>query len=129
MEVKAGTGKHFDDLPLHIVTTKSLESLRKLKPDTDFDVLRFRPNILIELSNPTEDFPELAWIGKTLRVGNAVLKIEKATKRCIMTTHVQPSLRRDLAVLEIVVREAQARLGVYASVQKPGTVALGDGFA
>lgn len=117
-------GMFFDLSPLHLLTTGSLAHLARRDPAADWDVRRFRPNFLIETD--TSGLVELAWLGRTLRVGGVVLRCEYPTPRCGMITREQPGLGPDKRVLRTVVREADQNLGVYADVVEPGEVDLGD---
>ncbi len=123
----AAPGAHFDDFAIHLLTTASLETLTRLNPAADFDIRRFRPNILIKPSGETQEgFVELGWCGQDLRVGEAEFLVKKPTSRCVMTTHAQEGLPKDPSVLKTIAQAADAHLGVYASVLKPGRIALGD---
>jgi uncharacterized protein len=114
----------FDLSPLHLLTTSSLDHLARRHPAGDWDVRRFRPNFLIR--SEAEGLVELAWLGRTLRVGGLTLRCEYPTPRCGMVTREQPGLGFDKGVLRAIVREADQNLGVYADVVEPGEVAVGD---
>jgi uncharacterized protein YcbX len=93
--------------------------------DSRFDPLRFRPNLLLE-SEEREGFPESAWVGKRVRVGDAVLRIAMECPRCVMTTHAVADLPRDPGVMRALVKENAGNIGVYAAVETPGTVREGE---
>ncbi|WP_081773032.1 MOSC domain-containing protein [Bacillus sp. EB01] len=115
----------FDIDFVHIITTSTINYLRKLAPDSRIEPRRFRPNIIIEVPN-VEAFVENDWVGKTLTVGDVQLKISQETKRCVMTTLAQGDLPKDPNVLRSIVRNNAGSLGVYASVVKPGSIKIGD---
>ena len=115
----------FDIDMVHIVTTSTINYLRKLAPDSRIEPRRFRPNLIIEVPD-TEAFIENQWVGKTLTIGDVQLKISQETKRCIMTTLAQGDLPKDPNVLRTIVRKNAGSFGVYASVVKPGKVNVGD---
>ena len=119
-------GTYFDAYPLHLITTASLQHLSQQRPESQFDIRRFRPNFLIEPVEGATGFVELEWCGRTLRIGGATVQMEIPTVRCAMTTHSQPDLPKDPTIMRTLVREANQHLGVYASVQSPGAVAVGD---
>lgn len=122
-------GTHYDAFPLHVLTDRSLESLRKLSPGSDADVRRFRPNVLVSVPDEVEgDFPERAWIGRDLHIGTAVLRIEGDCPRCVMISHPRPDadLAADRALLRTVHTKANHNLGVYASVVTPGVFGVDD---
>ena len=50
----------------------------------------------------------------------------KPALRCVMTTHAQTDLPRDLSILRTAARHHQATLGVFAEIGAPGTVRVGD---
>ena len=120
----AGPVQHFDDSPVHIVTTASLAWLRKRLPETLIDERRFRPNIVLEVEG--ESPVEQDWPGRRLVVGGAELEITRPCGRCVMTTLPQADLPADARVLRALTQEADGEFGVYARVVHPGRVAVGD---
>lgn len=121
---RALSGEHFDDKPIHLLSTASLSALQSLAPDALFDPRRFRPNVLV--ATDYSAFAEQDWIGRKLRLGGALLRVEKPVKRCVMTTLPQADLPKDPRIMKTIVREAAQIVGVYASVLEPGQVFLGD---
>jgi uncharacterized protein YcbX len=119
-------GTYFDAFPIHLLTTASLRAMARVRPDSLWDVHRFRPNFLIETREEMEGLVENAWSGGTLRLGSLVLKCALPTVRCGMTTHAQAELPKDPLVLRTIVRAANQNLGIYATVISRGRVALGD---
>ncbi|KAA0547143.1 MOSC domain-containing protein [Bacillus sp. BGMRC 2118] len=115
----------FDIDMVHIITTSTLQYLRKLTPDSKIEVQRFRPNLIIETPD-MDGFIEKNWAGKTVTIGSVQLKISQETKRCIMITLAQGNLPKDLNVLKTLVRENAGGFGVYASVVKKGKIKSGD---
>ena len=82
---------------------------------------------MVETGPGAGGFVENAWIGRTLRVGDEVrLSITKACSRCVMTTLPQRDLPRDLDILRTAVNYSDAKVGVYATVARGGTVRRGD---
>ena len=118
-------GTYFDVFPVHVLTTGALAIMARVNPDADWDVRRFRPNILVD-TGPRAEQIERRWIGQRVRVGQFTVKGEMPTMRCAMPMHAQSGLPRDASVLRTVVREADQCLGLYASVVEPGSVALGE---
>lgn len=118
-------GTFFDLAVLHILTTSTINSLRANYPDGRFEVRRFRPNLVVEVSDEIE-FAENDWIGKELTVGGAKLKITGPCPRCVMTTLPQYDLPKDPGILRTAAKYNQAHVGVYASVVESGPVTLGD---
>jgi len=123
--VKESEVPHFDDAPIHLLTSASLEWLRRTLPGAQADERRFRPNLVIDW--PGDSPLEQAWIGKRLRIGDEVeLRIRDATERCGMTAFAQADLPRDPSILRHVTRAAGVRFGVYAEVIVPGAVRIQD---
>jgi uncharacterized protein YcbX len=89
------------------------------------DVRRFRPNFLLDLPD-TEGYPEQDWHDRRLQLGEAVLQVTVECPRCVMTTHGFDDLPRDPGIMRSLVQSAGGSLGVYATVEQPGTVKVGD---
>jgi len=129
-EFESPPGTYFDAAPLLVMTDATLRKLQTLSPTSTVDVRRFRPNILLNVDAGTAasngGFPEIAWAGRRLRVRDAVLALTLACPRCVMISLPFAELPKDSALLRTVVREAGQLAGVYARVEKPGTVRVGD---
>lgn len=120
-------GTFFDSAFVNVLTTATLNKLRKLYPEGRIEVRRFRPNIVLEAANGGEDFVENNWIGKVLAIGDSVrLSITRPCLRCVMITLPQGDLPKDPGILRSVVQHNQSGLGVYASVLQGGWVCRGD---
>ena len=113
----------FDTFPLSLLTVQSLAGLGRLA-GTGLAAGRFRPNLLVDA--PGRDFPEDAWVGRLLRIGGLGMRVDQRDKRCVMVTIDPVTLVRDPAILRVVARERDTRLGVYGSTVEPGRVAVGD---
>ncbi len=61
--------KFYDYADVHLLTTASLEMLKSISPKQEFDVRRFRPNLVIETTSGMSGFVENNWVGKTVYVG------------------------------------------------------------
>jgi uncharacterized protein YcbX len=119
-------GTFFDGALVHLVTTATLRRLGELAPESQFAVPRFRPNFVIDVTDGSEGFVENDWIGRTLQLGAARLRVEGPCPRCVMTTLAQDGLPKDPGVLRTVVQSNHGNVGVYASVIEGGTVRRGD---
>ena len=123
------TKTFFDIAVIHILTTSTINRLRELYPDGRFEIRRFRPNIVIESDSreKRKDFIENSWVGKKITIGNdVVLKVTAPCTRCVMITLPQGDLPQDLGILSTVARYNQVHAGVYASVERGGTIHRGD---
>ena len=126
IEYESPPGTYFDAFPILIVTHRSLETLASLAPGSEFDVRRFRPNVVVAVEEHVEgEFPEQAWLDRTLRVGNVELEVTLPCPRCVMVTRDFADLAQDRQVLRTIVRHADQNIGVYANVIRPGTLEAG----
>jgi uncharacterized protein YcbX len=119
-------GSFFDGAMVHLITTATLDRLQALAPESRFDARRFRPNFVVKPIEGVDGFAEDAWIGRSLRVGPVVLRIDGPCPRCVMTTLPQGDLAKDPGVLRAIVQKNEGNAGVYASVVTAGSVAVGD---
>jgi uncharacterized protein YcbX len=122
----APDGHVFDDSPVHLLTTSSLASMAAIYPAGTWDVCRFRPSIVVDEAEA--GFPEDEWLdaGVRLTAGEATFEVTHGCTRCTMVGLAQGQLPDDLGILEQVMAHNHERLGVYASVNVPGPVRVGD---
>jgi uncharacterized protein YcbX len=118
-------GNFFDAFPIHLITRKSIATLERIAPDISWDLKRFRMNLLVE-GDIEGDYPELSWVGKLVRVGDAVLKVDMECPRCAMVTQAVDEVPHDPRVMRTLVRETHHAAGIYAFVAEPGEVRVGD---
>lgn len=120
-------GRFVDAMPLLVLTTASLRAAAAIYPQGDWDVRRFRPNLLVDVDD--DAWLEDSWCGKTLRLGEVELVPRQPCVRCTMVTRPQPGLERDLEIYKTIARHHSGNLGVWATVGTPGTVHVGDPVA
>jgi len=118
-------GTYFDAYPLLLLSEASLADLQAQAPQSRIDARRFRPNVVFD-ETPEGPFPELTWAGQRVRLGEAVLRLTIRCMRCVMTTHGFADLPKDPGVMRALMRATEGHLGVYASVESPGAVRVGD---
>ena len=147
----ARAGSFLDSAPIHLLTTGSLGAMATARPQTAWDVRRFRPNVLVDTGS-TDGFVEDGWIGADVAFGSSgpgstgptgagpTISVGKACGRCAMPVRSQgallspggpagpdrPPLDRDVGVFRALTAEHDNNLGVYADVTTAGTVTLGD---
>ncbi len=114
----------FDTFPLSLITTQTVAGLGAMV-GADLDVQRFRPNLLVEAAG-SAPFPEDAWVGAVLRIGVAMMRVDKRDQRCAVVNVDPVTARPDPSTLQTIARERQSFLGVYGSTVQPGRVAVGD---
>ncbi|HXC72845.1 MAG TPA: MOSC N-terminal beta barrel domain-containing protein [Pyrinomonadaceae bacterium] len=125
-EFTSPRGTYFDAFPIHVLTTASLEMMKRLNPAATWDVRRFRPNFLIETDPAIKDPIEVEWGGQKVRLGGVELKCEIPTPRCGMTIQAQAEFPKDPSILRTIVKDADQNLGIYASVITAGEIRIGD---
>lgn len=114
----------FDTSPLSLISTQTVAGLEELTA-AHLEVRRFRPNLLVEADGDVP-FPEDAWIGAVLKVGEMRMRVDQRDERCVMVNVDPVSTERDPAILRVIAQRRQACLGVYGSTVLPGRVAVGD---
>lgn len=119
-------GTYFDVTPVHILTTSTLAFLRDKNPDSNWSILRFRPNIVIDTGDNLE-LIENSWLGKSIRLGEVELGCEAPTPRCAITIHSQGDIiPGDPKILRTIVKESDQNLGLYCTVRKSGIIRKGE---
>lgn len=118
--------RYVDAFPVHVITTSALRAVADAVPSSAVDVRRFRPNVVVD-SGDEPGHPELGWVGGTLHIGAAELRVVVGCPRCVMVTHaVAPDVPQDRAILRHVVRDLGQDVGVYAAVPASATIRVGD---
>lgn len=127
-------GTFFDLAPLHLLTRATLAQLAEHAPGSAFDVLRYRPNIVV--GGTDSGFAEDTWPGGTLALGaDARAEVSMLTMRCVMTTLGQGRLPEDRGTLRTIAKHHRREIpglgtwacaGVYAGVAQAGVVRVGD---
>jgi len=114
----------FDTLPLSLITAGSVRAL-EVMAGRALDRRRFRPNLVID-AHGDQPFVEEDWLGCTLGIGDALVRIDARDRRCVVVNVDPATGQRDPVVFRTIARHRDARLGVYAATVRPGHVAMGD---
>jgi uncharacterized protein YcbX len=132
----ARTGGHHDFAPLHVLTTRTLAHMRAVAPQTDWDVRRFRPNLVLDDGVAPGELTERELLGAELRGSSGVrLRIGLPTPRCVVPTRAREELAADPALLRAIASRSRwdlgpfgrpACLGAYAEVARGGCLAVGE---
>jgi uncharacterized protein YcbX len=131
-EFESPPGTYYDVFPLMVMTEAALAALAAALPDSNVDISRFRPSIVIETADAGADattpgHPEFDWTGRRATIGSATIEFGAACPRCVMVTReISDEIPADRAVLRHIVRDLDQNLGVYATIVTPGSVRLGD---
>lgn len=122
--VSAGRG--MTDSAFASVSVLSLRSLADLsaRMGQDLSADRWRGNLWLDGAAP---WAEWDWIGRTLRIGQAELRIEERITRCRATSANPETGRIDADTLGgLDAAFGHQDFGLYAVVARGGTIALGD---
>jgi uncharacterized protein YcbX len=112
-----------------IVSQASVDELGRRAGVADLDGRRFRMLFTLAGCEPHE---EDRWIGARLAIGEAIVRVPGRVPRCVTTTYSPDTGGRDLDTLRIVKSyrgvgdDGKVEFGVYAAVEQPGRVAIGD---
>lgn len=145
VSIPVAPGTFFDLTPVHILTTGTLATMAAAHPRGDWQVRRFRPNVLIETPPPEggavappepvtqgtthPGFPEDGWAGGTLVLGAASVNVIMPAVRCSIPPRPQPGIERDLDIFRTMNAHHGNHLGMYCAPTSPGTVRVGDPVA
>ena len=115
-----------------VMSTAALAALAHALPESNVDVRRFRPSLVIETgddgtSASMPGHPEFDWRGRRATIGTATIQFDAPCPRCVMVTRqIDERIPPDRAVLRHIVRDLDQNLGVYATIVEPGVVTVGD---
>ncbi len=131
-----GRGRFYDLAPVHIVTTSSVRELIDDDTPVRRALRRYRPNIVVGADDWGDGYVEDAWLGGRLRVGGLELRPTIPVGRCVMVTLPHGDVPRDAKALRRIASRHKLHvgygtapaptLGIYADVERSGTVRLGD---
>ena len=121
------TGTGWDEGPVSILGRASVEAVGAPggKPGSP-DTARFR--MLVEVDG-VEPYEEEGWVGRPLRLGEALVRVTHSLERCVVINHSPATGETDWAgVKTLALRRGRDRvcLGVIAQVDRPGEVRVGD---
>jgi hypothetical protein len=112
-----GGPQRFDVLPISLATDGGVAAV-------GVDGRRFRANVYLD---GVPGLTERLWVGREVRIGEAILGVRQVRGRCVMTTFDPDTLEQDIGVLEKIVDELGGRTALDCYVLRPGRVRVGDG--
>ena len=130
--VKAAPGAAVDRGHVGAVSLVSEASLAELGRHAGVDRVdgrRFR--MLVHVAG-VRAHGEDEWLGRNVRIGEAVVRLREQVARCAITTRNPETGERDLDTLRVIKRYRGVRdeklldFGVYGDVVEPGRVRVGD---
>jgi uncharacterized protein YcbX len=119
------------EAPVTLVSHASLGRLER-EAGRSVDPRRFR--MLFDLAGLGEH-EEDTWNGRRVRIGAAVVRVGGGVGRCAVTTRDPDTGERDLDTLRLLrgyrepLEDGEIPFGVYAEVEGPGRVRVGDEVA
>jgi uncharacterized protein YcbX len=135
-------GDAVDVHPVTLISSATLEHLRSVTPDGErLDHRRFRMLVEVEGCDVHE---EDTWAGRRVRIGGATVQVIGPVPRCVVTNENPGSGAVDFNTLKAIVRyrgelaadlstpvahlpdNGAVILGMYATVDRPGGISLGD---
>ena len=130
MRVEEGPSLGKDQVAVSLLAEESLAELQRRCQLRDLpDARRFRPTLLLRGGGAHE---EDSWVARRVQVGTAVLRVVRRDPRCSLTTRNPQTGERDMDTLRLISSyrpacdDKQICFGVYADVEEPGTVRVGD---
>lgn len=114
-----------DVRPLSLMSSQTAEQLGREFGEA-LSAERFRSNILLDMS---KGFAEDQLVGRMLRLGGAIVLIRERIPRCRFVTYnpFAPLTEAPaFALMKLLDRLHQGRVGVYATVLQPGRLQVGE---
>jgi hypothetical protein len=91
--------QRFDVLPISVATDGGVAAV-------GVDRRRFRANVYLA---GVEGLAEREWVGRELRLGEAVVGVRQVRGRCVMTTFDPDTLEQDISVLQKIYWDLDGR--------------------
>lgn len=118
----------FDDGSVSVIAMDTVSEICRLAQH-EADARRFRPNVVVSLSQPGP-FLEDAWVGGTLSFGDAedapAIAVTMRDARCSMVNLDPDSARSSPGVLKAAVRANANNAGIYGTVIRTGRLEVGQ---
>jgi hypothetical protein len=125
MEMKHGI---FDEACISVIASDTVKEIARLS-GVDADVRRFRPNVVIRLTQPVP-FREDGWLGGALSFGDGkkapTIAVTMRDVRCSMVNLDPDSAVPSPEVLKTIVRVNEYNAGIYGTVTNIGQLAVGQ---
>jgi len=125
MKLKNGI---FDDAAVSVISMATIAGVGR-EAGVDLDRRRFRANIVLD-THGAEPFLEDSWIGGTLLFGERGIGPEVSVTsrdlRCVMINLDPDTAAHDPRVMKAAVRLNANNAGVYGTVVRTGTIAVGQ---
>jgi uncharacterized protein YcbX len=129
-EVELMQFKHgiFDEAGISAITLGTMRSIAR-EAGLDYDVRRFRPNLVIDSGN-AEPFEEDHWVGKILEFGSEgtgpAVSVTLRDLRCVMLNLDPDTAQSNAEMMKTAVRMNENHAGVYGTVVRTGEIRVGQ---
>src|SRR3990172_5899434 len=116
-----------DVFPVSVLSSASVDELRRTAGEPAIDVRRFRPNVYVAgAATPHE---EDGWLDRSVRIAGAVIRVRMRDERCVMTTLNPGTGLHDLNTLRMIAayrtdQPKEVNFGVYATVEQEENIPL-----
>lgn len=118
-----GRGMTDSDYPSVSIMTVASHDAVAATMDTPIELERWRGNIFLE---DAPEWAEMTWMGRDVRIGDAVLRVREPIKRCAVTNTNPVTGLRDTATLDALnTHFGHQHFGVYAEVVRSGAFRVG----
>ena len=114
----------FDAMPVSVISDSTVSALCALAR-VPGNALRFRPNVVVTLDSGAP-FEEDEWVGSAVRIGAAVVRIDRRDSRCTVVNVDPASGLPDSHLLKAIGTTRGAYAGVYGTTVLPGLIRVGD---
>jgi uncharacterized protein YcbX len=116
----------FDEAGLSLIATATTAAV-EAAVGRPLDLRRFRPNVVVRTVDGVA-FGDDRWVGAVLTFGDAgpAVAVTQRDPRCAMINIDPETAEIDAAVMKAMVRLNDNNAGVYASVVRTGSIAVGD---
>ncbi len=124
VDVRRDERHYFDAAPISLVFDLWIAEVERAL-DMPLDPRRWRPNLYAHAAAGFA-LRETELLGRTIEVGEVVLRVRDTIGRCVTTTYDVATGERDDGVLLYVAQKRDNVMGVYCEVELAGTVRAGD---
>jgi uncharacterized protein YcbX len=114
----------FDAMPVSVISDSTVSALCLLA-GVPASELRFRPNVVVTLDSGAP-FEEDQWVGSAVRIGAAVVRMDRRDSRCVIVNVDPASGLPGSRLLKVIGTTRGACAGVYGTTVLPGIVRVGD---
>lgn len=120
------TGVGWDEGPVSMLGHASVQAVGTPGDSGDPGIARYR--MLVDVTG-TEPFEEDSWVGRSVTIGESVVRVSHALVRCVVIDYVPTTGEKNWeGVRTLISRRGDhaSTLGVIGEVETPGKIRVGD---